>query len=141
MSGNIQVYCEQKALFVNPFNNKEEFVVDEFSFSSAPSWITTTYMWELLVKDGKIKLINSVKDAEEKIEKKELSKEEVEKVVDDFKEDVEVEDEVETMSDNEIEMLSNMTKKGLYALCKEKGIDVESKQPKEYYLKMLANNK
>ena len=68
MSRTIQVFCEQKSLFVNPFNNKEEFIVNDYSFTTAPEWITTTYMWELLVKDGKIKLINSVKDAEEKIE-------------------------------------------------------------------------
>ena len=33
---------------------------------------------------------------------------------------------------------SNMNAKDLYALCKQKGIDVEAKRSKEYYLEKLA---
>lgn len=55
-------------------------------------------------------------------------------------EDVEevVEEEVQEEEVEETPDYSGMNAKELYAICKEKGIEVEPKQSKEYYLEKLA---
>lgn len=59
-------------------------------------------------------------------------------------EDDDVEDEVETeeLETEEVEDeidYNSMTGKALFELCKERGIEVEAKQPKAYYIEKLTN--
>ena len=143
----IQIYCEQKSLFVNPSNNNDQVVVEAFAFSTVPEWVTDTLLWKLLVKDNKVKIIKGAKDADVK---KKATKEEIEKLAkeeqkineDDIAEGPESSsDEQEGLGDIDIEKYSQMSNKELFALCKEKGLEVESKKDKAYYLNILANNK
>ena len=47
-------------------------------------------------------------------------------------------DEEEAVKEEDNHDYSNMNAKDLYALCKQKGIEVEAKRSKEYYLEKLA---
>ena len=49
-----------------------------------------------------------------------------------------VADEEEAAKDEDKHDYSDMNAKDLYALCKQKGIEVEAKKSKEYYLEKLA---
>ena len=49
-----------------------------------------------------------------------------------------VADEEEAVKEEDKHDYSDMNAKDLYALCKQKGIDVEAKRSKEYYLEKLA---
>ena len=49
-----------------------------------------------------------------------------------------VADEEEAVKEEDNHDYSNMNAKDLYALCKQKGIEVEAKRSKEYYLEKLA---
>lgn len=50
----------------------------------------------------------------------------------------EVADEEEAVKEEDKHDYSDMNAKDLYALCKQKGIEVEAKRSKEYYLEKLA---
>ena len=134
--GTISIYCEQKSLFTNPDDKFDEVLVNEFSFSTVPAWVTKTYLWELLVKDNKVKIIRDVEDVKE-IEDKELKKEASEII--EKKEEPVIEEESE-VNDNELVDLTGMTAKQLYALCKDNGLEAEKQKSKAYYLEILANN-
>lgn len=49
-----------------------------------------------------------------------------------------VADEEEAVKEEDKHDYSDMNAKDLYALCKQKGIEVEAKRSKEYYLEKLA---
>lgn len=51
--------------------------------------------------------------------------------------EVDVEPEVEEIPEAEVSY-EDMNAKQLYALCKEKGLDVEAKKSKEYYIEKLS---
>lgn len=60
------------------------------------------------------------------------------KVPEPVNEQVDVVDEVEPVqNDEQIDDYSNMSAKDLYALCKERGLEVEAKKGKEYYIEKL----
>jgi len=126
----VQVFSEQRAKFVNDQDDEITFTVPPYVFTYAPEWITKTLLWKLLVKDNKIRVIGTAKDAIEvtaKVEEK-ISYEKAEK---------QVESEVK-ISDNEIDQYSKMKPKELYEICISKGIEVEPKKSKDYYLEQLS---
>ena len=58
-------------------------------------------------------------------------------------EDTEVEDEEitnEVVSEGEVEDFTNMNAKELFAKCKERGLEVEAKKSREYYIEKLTSN-
>lgn len=133
----ISIYCEQKSLFVNPEVKGDEVLVEAFSFSTVPAWVTKTYLWQLLQKDNKIKVIREVSDVKE-VEAKEITKETIENVEESLHDNDPK--EPESVNDNELTALTEMSAKQLYALCKDHGIDVVKQKSKAYYLEVLANN-
>lgn len=125
----IQIFSEQRAKFVHPDDREVTFTVSPFIFTYAPDWIQSTLLWKLLESDKKIKVIRSAKDAiEAKFEQVENETEKVE----------EVKEEEPKISDNELEEYSKMKAKDLYEICITKGIEVEPKMSKAYYLEQLS---
>lgn len=57
-------------------------------------------------------------------------------------EDTEVEDEETTneVVSEEVEDFTNMNAKELFAKCKERGLEVEAKKSREYYIEKLTSN-
>ena len=58
-------------------------------------------------------------------------------------EDTEVEDKEitnEVVSEEEVEDFANMNAKELFAKCKERGLEVEAKKSREYYIEKLTSN-
>lgn len=58
-------------------------------------------------------------------------------------EDTEVEDKEitnEVVSEVEVEDFTNMNAKELFAKCKERGLEVEAKKSREYYIEKLTSN-
>ena len=49
-----------------------------------------------------------------------------------------IEEEVEEVIEEAVKDIAEMSAKELYELCQEKGIEVEAKKKKEYYLEKLA---
>lgn len=68
-------------------------------------------------KLGIAEIIGKVEDVEDEVETEDLEAEEVEEEID----------------------YNSMTGKALFELCKERGIEVEAKQPKTYYIEKLTN--
>ena len=126
----VQVFSEQRAKFVNDQDSEITFTVAPFIFTYAPDWITKTLLWKLLMKDNKIRIIGSAKDAIEATAK-------VEEKISYEKAEEQAESEVK-ISDNEIDQYSKMKARELYEVCVSKGIEVESKQSKAYYLEQLS---
>ena len=57
--------------------------------------------------------------------------------------DTEVEDKEitnEVVSEEEVEDFTNMNAKELFAKCKERGLEVEAKKSREYYIEKLTSN-
>lgn len=82
--------------------------------------------WE---KNGIAKIMG-----DEYITKEEHEDTEVEKTV----EDEEITNEV--VSEEEVEDFTNMNAKELFAKCKERGLEVEAKKSREYYIEKLTSN-
>ena len=126
----VQIFSEQRAKFVNPADNEVTFDVAPFVFTYAPDWVQETLLWKWLEADKKVKVIKSAKDAiEAKFEQVETpSIKEAEKQV----------EEEPKLSDVELENYSKMKAKDLYEICISKGIDVEPKLSKAFYLEKLS---
>lgn len=126
----IQVFSEQRAKFVNDQDSEITFTVAPYIFTYAPEWITKTLLWKLLAKDNKIRAISTAKDAIEvtaKVEEK-ISYEKAEEQA----------ESTAKIDDNELDQYSKMRAKELYEICISKGIEVEPKQGKAYYLEQLS---
>ena len=125
----IQVFSEQRAKFVNSVDNEITFTVAPYIFTNAPEWIVDTLLWKLLESDNKIRMIGTAKQAIEamaKVDEKVSIKEAESKV------------EEQKINDNELVDYSKMKAKDLYEVCISKGIDVEPKLSKAYYLEQLS---
>lgn len=125
----IQIFSEQRAKFVNPADSEVSFTVAPFIFTYAPDWVQETLLWKLLSQDKKIRLINSAKDA---IEAK------YEQVENEVPAEPVKEEKESKLSDTELEDYSKMKAKDLYEICISKGIEVEPKLSKAYYLEQLS---
>lgn len=125
----IQIFSEQRAKFVNPADSEVSFTVAPFIFTYAPDWVQETLLWKLLSQDKKIRLINSAKDA---IEAK------YEQVENEVPAKPVKEEKESKLSDTELEDYSKMKAKDLYEICISKGIEVEPKLSKAYYLEQLS---
>lgn len=81
-------------------------------------------------KNGIATILEDTKDDQVDDEK---ASEEEQEVIDDGQED-------ESQDDGQVGDVDyeSMSAKDLYALCKEKGIEAKSKQPKQYYIDLLA---
>ena len=83
------------------------------------------------VKNGIAEYVKG--EQEIKPEDNKVDVDETENEVDDTQEQ-----EQETEEEPETPDYSSMSAKALYALCKDKGLEVESKQSKEYYIEKLS---
>ena len=142
MADKIQVFCTRSIQFTHPKDKSVVHKIRNHEFTYAPSWIKDTPIFKALVKENSIKVIESAKDVSKietsgKIAAKELSKEayavpEVEiEEVEEAEEDVFVEGEPVPAE------LKDLTNKQLYAMCVAKGMEVEPKKNKAYYLEKL----
>lgn len=147
MSKNIQVFCTKSIRFVHPKDESVYHEIKNHAFTSAPEWIKDTAIFNLLVKENSLKVIESSKDLAEvettgKIAGKELEKENyVSKLgagVDLKDEEPEEVEEVEAEEEAAVDP-KDMSNKELYALCVEKGLEVEEKKNKAYYLEKLES--
>lgn len=77
----------------------------------------------------------------EPLEMKEVPVTPTEPEADVIDESVDPEVDEEQDEEGEEEDLMKLSSKKLYALCKEKGLEVEPKQSKEYYVEMLTSEK
>lgn len=150
MSKNIQVFCTKSIRFVHPKDESVYYEIKNHAFTSAPEWIKDTAIFALLIKENSLKVIESSKDLAEvettgKIAAAELEKEPEastqgagvglpEETAETAEETEEAEEAEETKVDYE-----SMSNKELYALCVEKGLEVEEKKSKAYYLKQLES--
>lgn len=66
-----------------------------------------------------------------------LNQNEIDKALDSNEEVVKKNVEEINVDDNELQTYHEKSSKELYNLCLEKGIQVESKKPKEYYINKL----
>ena len=113
-TGQVQIFSNQTAVFNHPDDYETKFRVRAY---------------ESLLDSNKIKLIESNSDIAKietngKIESKEIN---------------EALNNTENLniSDNDLQSYSEKSSKELYNICLEKGIQVESKKPKEYYIEKL----
>lgn len=126
----IQIFSEQRAIFENPFDKEVSFTVAPYVFTYAPDWVQETLLWKWLEADKKVKVIKSAKDAiEAKFEQVETPS---------IKEAEEQVEEEPKLSDVDLEKYSKMKAKELYEVCISKGIDVEPKLSKAFYLEQLS---
>lgn len=54
--------------------------------------------------------------------------------------EVEVEETTDEVVSEEVEDFTNMNAKELFAKCKERGLEVEAKKSREYYIEKLTSN-
>lgn len=128
-TGQVQIFSNQTAVFNHPDDYETKFRVRAYEFTYAPDWILKSRMYKALLDSNKIKLIESNSDIAKieingKIESKEIN---------------EALNNTENLniSDNDLQSYSEKSSKELYNICLEKGIQVESKKPKEYYIEKL----
>lgn len=128
-TGQVQIFSNQTAVFNHPDDYETKFRVRAYEFTYAPDWILKSRMYKALLDSNKIKLIESNSDVAKietngKIESKEIN---------------EALNNTENLniSDNDLQSYSEKSSKELYNICLEKGIQVESKKPKEYYIEKL----
>lgn len=155
----VQIFCEQRALFVHPLDRDVKHKVEPFEFAYVPEWVVKTEFWKMLKQSGKAKEIGTRKDVAEiekkgKIDKAALSKtlekapmvEEAVKETDE--EEVEITESTEPEYDSgeaievvEEKALEDMTAKELYKFCADNNIEVEMKKSKAFYLEKIAEFK
>jgi hypothetical protein len=134
----IQVFCNKSIKFKHPKDEDVVAFVRDHEFAPAPSWIADTDMFAALVKDGDMRIISSAADLAGVEQKgKVIAKvDEIEAA----KVAANVEDDEDNDNDGNgdgVIALTEMSCKNLYALCTEKGIEAEQKQPKQYYVDKL----
>lgn len=136
--GYITVFSNQAATFNHPNDYNIRATVEAYKFEEVPDWVVTSRMFELLSKSKKIKVVEGrrsiaeIDNANGKIKNIEVSA-----ALDSIEPEVtlaeDVSDSVDTSSD-----FTHMKSKELYEMCLERGIEVEAKQPKEYYIEKLS---
>lgn len=146
--GNITVFSNKTVNFNHPLDFSRVVNVKALSFETVPDWIVDSKMFKLLKSEGSIRIINSNKDlreveAEGKVKGKDIFEATKEEMIEkeeeaQFAREREIEVEEETKEEKEIVNFSDMTSKQLYNLCIEKGLNVEPKQKKEVYVKLLT---
>lgn len=139
--GNVTVFSNKSANFNHPKDYSTVVNVRAFTFETVPDWITGSKMFQLLDKEGSIRIIESNKDLKEveiagKIKGKEVFSAPKEIVADEAAVEEVVEDDTEEVETSDF---SQMSTKQLYNLCVEKGLNVEPKLKKEDYIKVLTD--
>lgn len=156
MSKNIQVFCTKSIRFVHPKDESVSHEIRNHEFTMAPSWIRDTMMFHALKRENSIKVIESAKDLAEvettgKIAGAELEKEpeastqgagvglpeETTETAEEAEEETAETAEAETAEEETKVDYESMSNKDLYNLCIEKGIEVEAKRNKAYYVEKL----
>ena len=142
--GNLTVFSNKSANFNHPKDYSTVVNVRAFTFETVPDWVTGSKMFQLLSKEGSIRVIESNKDLKEveiagKIKGKEIFSAPKEVVADEAAVEEVVEEEVGPDTEEvETSDFSQMSTKQLYNLCVEKGLNVEPKLKKEDYIKVLT---
>lgn len=143
----ITVFSNKTAVFNHPKDYSITHEVAAFDFAKVPGWIVESTMFKLLTKDNAIRVIESNKDLKDvelsgKANKKDIFENTEKPAGDDL--EVDKDGESEDSEDDEGEGASSegldfseMTKKQLYGLCVERGLEVEPKKNKEFYLEAL----
>ena len=134
-TGQVQIFSNQSATFNHPDDYKTKFRVKAFEFTYVPDWVINTEMYKLLLNDGNVKLIKSSADVADIEIKGKVDNKNINDALNSANE-IQSEENV-SLSDNELKEYSEKTARELYDICVEKGIEVESKKPKEYYLKKI----
>lgn len=138
------LFSNQQAIFRHPADEQNvTYEVRAFEFTSGvPDWVKDSWMFKALSKDGKIKVIENKQDIVAIENKGKIQSADLAKAV------ANVEDEEEIVADKTADdMLAELTladvkdfkAKKLYDVCVAKGLDVEEKQNKNYYLEVLAS--
>ena len=135
-TGQVQIFSNQSATFNHPNDYDTKFRVKAFEFVYAPDWIVDSKMYQFLKKDGKIKLIKSSADVADIETKGKVDNKNINDALNSANETQSKENKV-NLTDNELKEYSEKTARELYDICVEKGIEVESKKAKEYYLEKL----
>lgn len=129
-NSRIQVFCKQSVKFNHPkdYNVKHETKANEFTY--IPDWVLDSTMFKLLQQKNMIKVIGSKQDVVD-IETSNG------KVIDKALEEAE---EAATSTVEAAVDYETLKAKELYSLCIEKGVEVQEKQPKDYYIEKLTSN-
>ena len=135
-TGQVQIFSNQSATFNHPNDYSLKFRLKAFEFTYAPEWILESEMYKALKKDGKIKLIKSSADVADIETKGKVDNKNINDALNSTNETQSKENKV-NLTDNELKEYSEKTARELYDICVEKGIEVESKKAKEYYLEKL----
>lgn len=135
-TGQVQIFSNQSATFNHPNDYNTKFRVKAFKFVYAPDWILESSMYKSLKKDRKIKLIKSSADVADIETKGKVDNKNINDALNSTNETQSEENKV-NLTDNELKEYSEKTARELYDICVEKGIEVESKKAKEYYLEKL----
>ena len=135
-TGQVQIFGNQSATFNHPNDYSLKFRLKAFEFTYAPEWILESEMYKALKKDGKIKLIKSSADVADIETKGKVDNKNINDALNSTNETQSKENKV-NLTDNELKEYSEKTARELYDICAEKGIEVESKKAKEYYLEKL----
>lgn len=135
-TGQVQIFSNQSATFNHPNDYNTKFRVKAFEFVYAPDWVLESSMYKSLKKDRKIKLIKSSADVADIETKGKVDNKNINDALNSTNETQSKENKV-NLTDNELKEYSEKTARELYDICVEKGIEVESKKAKEYYLEKL----
>lgn len=156
MADMIQVFCTKSIKFIHPKDNNISHEIRNHEFTMAPSWVRDTMMFHALKRENSIKVIESAKDLAEvettgkiagaELEKEpeastqgagvDLPEETAETAEAETAEEAEETKEAEEAEETKVDYES-MSNKDLYNLCIEKGIEVEAKRNKAYYVEKL----
>lgn len=125
-TGFVTVFSQQAVIFNHPDDYNTKYTIRAYDFVQVPDWVLNSEMYALLKQKNRIRLVESkadiaeIEDANGKIDNATVL------------ENLDKTDEVETTID-----YTQMKSKELYEICVEKGIEVEAKQSKDYYIEKL----
>lgn len=130
----ITIFSKKAVTFNHPGDYSIEHTVKNDSFENVPDWVIDSTMFAALKSEGSVRIIESAKDLKV-AEMSDTVKEEV------FRDEM-PEPAVETDEDENEEIpagtdFASMKATELYKVCKEKGLEVEPKQSKDFYLEVL----
>ncbi len=139
-TGYITIFSDQAATFNHPDDYTVTSIIEAYKFEEVPDWVSKSRMFELLTKSKKIKVVEGKKSvAEIDNANGKVKNTEVSAALDAIESETDLtsDEALEEDKDNTLDY-THMKSKELYEICVEKGIEVEAKQPKEYYIDKLS---
>ena len=127
------IFSKKSVTFNHPKDYSISHTVKHLMFENVPDWVRDSSMFEALMSEGSVRVIDSAADLKA-AEMSDTAKAEV--FTTPVGETPDVEDDEETPAPEGTDYAS-MKATELYKICKERGLEVEAKQSKDFYLETL----